>query len=142
MAETAPKGPEPTPATAMPSLEAEKQLALEIGQSVIGALRKAAAEGRMPASLLPKGATPVDVSGEALLRRPDAPPEGPNTPAAKPKPKRPPGTQTIRAAIRRAQDIASAPPGSELARLRIVVLVIMLSFAALATLIAVALNQT
>lgn len=108
--------------------DAANRLATELGAAVLATLRRASLEGRLPkdlTSLGPMLSTLVaqSASDAALERR-----SGP----VAPEKKRAPGTRTIRAMIRGARDIAQAPAGSELARYRVALLVLMLCLTALA----------
>jgi hypothetical protein len=104
------------------------ELATEIGASVLMTLRKAAAEGRLPEDLASLSKLLSTAPGDALEPR-----AGVAAAPAPPKPqKRAPGTQTIRVLLRGARDMAQAPPGSELARYRIALLVLILCLTMLA----------
>lgn len=116
----------PATGTASPPAISEEQLALSIGRAVLEQLRRASPDGRLPSLPLP-----VDVEGAALEPRPGTAAAKPRAPSRKPAP----GTATIRAAIRKASDFATAPPDSDLARLRVAVLTMMLCLAAFAVLV-------
>jgi hypothetical protein len=111
--------------------DAGNELATEIGLAVLAELRQATAEGRAPDHV----AAVMRVLGDhppadaALELRPG---QAPARPPAAPAPRRAPGTRTIRQMIRGAREIAVAPPGSELARYRIALLVLMLCLATIA----------
>jgi hypothetical protein len=120
----------PTPAPRpVPVPQVSDAVAMEVGRAVLGVLRTAASEGRLPVELQDLGRLCL---AEGASANPDA--------ALMRKPVRPsrpmPGTATIRAALRRTQDLTMAPDGSELARLRISLLAVMLCLAMIAGAIA------
>jgi hypothetical protein len=114
------------------------RLALEIGHAVLSVLIRANNEGRLPGELaqlslsLPDHDSPfpgMSIAGgsAALELKPGAPP-----PAASAPRKRGPGTVTIRAAMRRAQELAVAPSGSDLGNLRLTLLAVVFAVALVA----------
>ncbi len=138
--------PAPAAAPSTPALGSAMvadQLAIDIGRAVLAVLHRSVRDGRLPPELAqlasragqeglfsalernrhelraaadPSGAQPL-VGASSSGSMPAAP-----YPATKK-----PGTVTIRAAVRRAQELAMAPPGSDLAHLRLAFIAVLIT---------------
>ncbi len=113
------------------------QLALEIGHAVLSAMQRASAEGRLPAELAQLSLRLAEVPGLAGSTAAGAQPWSALSPKAgsgpaQPAKKRGPGTVTIRAAMRRAQELAMAPSGSDLGHLRLTIIAVIFAVSVVA----------
>ncbi len=150
MAPTASTPPVVQGTPALGSAMVADQLAIDIGRAVIAVLQRSAKDGRLP----PELAQLASRSGQerlfsALERNPAEPHQPPtadpsgdlpalapasasNRPCAARPMKKQPGTVTIRAAVRRAQELALAPPGSDLAHLRLALIAVLITVVSVA----------
>jgi hypothetical protein len=105
-----------------PAKDPAHELATEIGLGVLAALSKAAKEGRLPADLSSLGPALMAAhdADAALVARPGTAKSAPSAPPQKAMP----GTRTIRVLLRGASTLANAPAGTDLARVRLAMMIV------------------